>query len=195
MVKSLWPRFWPTLYLESSLLALGAGRGGQGTSVSTLPKVPTCWMVDVTVKKRLSLHDFPLSGTSLDISGCLHFCNYFQFCKSTYSPTSMTYYTCLPITAHFPPFRASFSTPVSKFGFVILMPVWHPRLKMERQLFFLTSASDYGLLTPFIGIFVWFRSFEVRSTCEANLAGLQYQSRDWLWRPPLKWPILCRVGR
>ena len=23
----------------------------------------------------------------------------------------------------------------------------------------------------------------------------QYQSSDWLWRPPPKWPILCRVGR
>ena len=23
----------------------------------------------------------------------------------------------------------------------------------------------------------------------------QYQSSDWMWRPPLKWPILCRVGR
>jgi len=23
----------------------------------------------------------------------------------------------------------------------------------------------------------------------------QYQSCDWLWRPPPKWPILCRVGR
>jgi len=23
----------------------------------------------------------------------------------------------------------------------------------------------------------------------------QYWSSDWLWRPPPKWPILCRVGR
>ena len=23
----------------------------------------------------------------------------------------------------------------------------------------------------------------------------QYQRSDWLWRPPPKWPILCRVGR
>jgi len=23
----------------------------------------------------------------------------------------------------------------------------------------------------------------------------QYQSSDWLWRPPPKWPILCWVGR
>ena len=23
----------------------------------------------------------------------------------------------------------------------------------------------------------------------------QYRSSDWLWRPPPKWPILCRVGR
>ena len=23
----------------------------------------------------------------------------------------------------------------------------------------------------------------------------QYQSSDWLWRPPPKWPLLCRVGR
>jgi len=23
----------------------------------------------------------------------------------------------------------------------------------------------------------------------------QYQSSDWLWRPPPKWPILCQVGR
>jgi len=22
----------------------------------------------------------------------------------------------------------------------------------------------------------------------------QYQSSDWLWRPPPKWPVLCRVG-
>jgi len=33
-------------------------------------------------------------------------------------------------------------------------------------------------------------------TCNLqNLASCQYRSSDWLWRPPPKWPILCRVGR
>ena len=49
-------------------------------------------------------------------------------------------------------------------------------------LYFRLSAFFWFVLSLFICIFLY---------CFV----CQYQSSDWLWRPPPKWPILCRVGR
>ena len=49
-------------------------------------------------------------------------------------------------------------------------------------LYFRLSTFFWFVLSLFICIFLY---------CFV----CQYQSSDWLWRPPLKWPILCRVGR
>jgi len=49
-------------------------------------------------------------------------------------------------------------------------------------LYFRLSTFFWFVLSLFICIFLYYY------VC-------QYQSSDWLWRPPPKWPILCQVGR
>jgi len=58
-------------------------------------------------------------------------------------------------------------------------PIW------ERSIVMTVSVCLFGtwfVLSFFICIFLY---------CFV----CQYQSSDWLWRPPPKWHILCRVGR